>query len=244
MATQTVNFPFLAGQTGLSLRLRSLTNGAIVATASSSESTANNGVQTAEFTDVAAGKYLIQLIDGSDILADDTVTLTLTTATFWVDSISGGAGGEALETTSQEILGIVEDIQTKVSSTTIATTGYAQVDSDGVLQLKEGHTATLTFTSSTSNIVSDLTSARVYLSIREPSGSKMLQVQGAVLVATGLQSVRFAIDAASAKKLRAGKHLFDVIAVYGYDESLTPPYTGLEPFTGGRADVTRLELIL
>jgi hypothetical protein len=89
MATQTINFPFIAGQTGLSIRLRSLVDRSIVDTQSSSESTANNGVQTASFTDAPAAKYLVQLISGTTVLADDTVTLTLTTAAFWVDRVNG-----------------------------------------------------------------------------------------------------------------------------------------------------------
>lgn len=96
MATQTINFPFLAGESGLSLRLRSLSTRAIVATEAAAELTANNAIQTAAFTDVAAGDYLLQLIDGTDVLGQDVITLTLTTAQFWpasatpANSSSGG----------------------------------------------------------------------------------------------------------------------------------------------------------
>lgn len=101
MATQTINFPFLAGESGLSLRLRSLSTRAIVATQSAAESTANNGVQTAAFTDVPAADYLLQLISGTDILGQDVITLTLTTGQFWPASAtaaSGGGGGGGLTT--------------------------------------------------------------------------------------------------------------------------------------------------
>jgi hypothetical protein len=96
MATQTINFPFLAGETGLSLRLRSRTTRAIIDTQSSSESTANNGIQTAAFTDVPAGQYLLQLIQGTDVLGQDTITLTLTTGQFWPDA-AGASGGLTTE---------------------------------------------------------------------------------------------------------------------------------------------------
>lgn len=93
MATQTINFPFLAGESGLSLRLRSLSTRAIVATQSAAESTANNGVQTAAFTDIPAADYLLQLISGTDILGQDVITLTLTTGQFWPASATAASGG-------------------------------------------------------------------------------------------------------------------------------------------------------
>lgn len=93
MATQTVNFPFLAGESGLSLRLRSLTDRSIVATESASESTASNGVQTAAFTNVAAGNYLLQLVSGSDVFGQDVITLTLTTGQFWPASATASSSG-------------------------------------------------------------------------------------------------------------------------------------------------------
>lgn len=93
MATQTINFPFLSGESGLSLRLRSLTTREIVATESSAESTANNAIQTAAFTDVAAGDYLLQLIAGTDVLGQDVITLTLTTGQFWPASATAASSG-------------------------------------------------------------------------------------------------------------------------------------------------------
>jgi hypothetical protein len=123
MATQTVNFPFLAGVSGLSLRLRSMTTLTTVATQSASESTANNGVQTAVFTNTPAAKYLVQLIKGTDILAQDTVTLQLASGTFWVDSKSEMNGGDAEQQTSLEILAAVEAIGATALSAALWTAG-------------------------------------------------------------------------------------------------------------------------
>lgn len=125
MATQTINFPFLAGESGLSLRLRSLSTRAIVATQSAAESTANNGVQTAAFTDVPAADYLLQLISGTDILGQDVITLTLTTGQFWPVSATAASGGtgDAMETTSQEILAAVEALGASALSAATWTSG-------------------------------------------------------------------------------------------------------------------------
>lgn len=255
MATQTVVAESVPGQTvTMKLFAGAGTSDTVVATSNTcTEQTNSKGQYVAAFvgTLIAAGTYHFRCFNASNVLlSDGYVDLAGTNNEVAngydlpISLIGGGGGGDALEETSQEILEIVQDIQSTVTSATITTTGYAQFNSSGVLLLKEGHTATLTFTSTTNNVVSDLTSARVYLSVREVSGTPMVQVQGTVLVATGLQSVRFTLDAASAKKLRKGKCLFDVVAVYGYDATLTPPYTGLQPFTGGNAEVTRLELQL
>lgn len=147
----------------------------------------------------------------------------------------GGGGGDATLAKQEEIL-------TRLSTTTISVTGYAQLDIYGVLQLKRGHTATLTFTSSTSNIVSDLSAAttKVFFGIKDAAGRSWLSIEGTKLVNTGLQSVRFTISAALAAAMINGEHFFDVVAVYGYDANTTPKYTSLQPFTSGRAKVTDL----
>lgn len=125
MATQTINFPFIAGQTGLSIRLRSLVDRSIVDTEASAETVADNGVQTAEFTDVPAAKYLVQLVSGTTVWADDTVTLTLTTATFWVDSVNGasGGGGDATLAKQNEILDAIGDLGASALSAAVWTAG-------------------------------------------------------------------------------------------------------------------------
>jgi hypothetical protein len=129
MATQTINFPFLAGESGLSLRLRSLSTRAIVATQSASESTANNGVQTAAFIDIPAADYLLQLISGTDILGQDVITLTLTSGQFWPASATassgggGGGSGDAEQATSLEILAAVEALGATALSAATWTAG-------------------------------------------------------------------------------------------------------------------------
>ena len=133
----------------------------------------------------------------------------------------------------------VDSIYSCVSSTTITTTGLAALDGDGNLLLKRGHTATITFTSDTNNIVSDLSPAntKVFFGIRDTGGRYWMQVEGTVVTATGLQSVRFTLPADKAKGMIAGYHLFDVIAVYGYNANNTPKYTSMEPFTSGNVRV-------
>lgn len=146
-----------------------------------------------------------------------------------------GSGGDATLAKQNEILD-------RLSEVTIGVTGYAQLDIHGVLQLKRGHTATLTFTSDTSNIVSDMSAetVKVFFGIKDAAGRSWLSLEGTKLVNTGLQSVRFTITAALAAAMINGEHFFDVVAVYGYNASTTPKYTSLEPFTSGRAKVTDL----
>ena len=148
---------------------------------------------------------------------------------------SGGGGGDATLANQELILD-------RLSETTIGVTGYAQLDIYGVLQLKRGHTATLTFTSDTNNIVSDLSAGttKVFFGVKDAAGRSWLSIEGTKLVNTGLQSVRFTISAALAAAMINGEHFFDVVAVYGYNASNTPKYTSLEPFTSGRAKVTDL----
>ena len=160
------------------------------------------------------------------------------------DAGGGGGGGDALEATSQEILTTVNSIQSSLAGLTVTVTGYASIDSDGVLQLKRAHTATLTFTSVSNDLVPDLSAVdtKVFIGIKDAAGREWLSLEGTVLVATGLQSVRFTISAVTAAAIPKGTHFFDVIAVYGYDSSLSPPYTSLVPFTSGRANVTDIYL--
>jgi hypothetical protein len=151
---------------------------------------------------------------------------------------AGGSGGGPGDAT----LANQELILARLSEVTISVTGYAQLDPRGVLQLKRGHTATLTFTSDTNNIVSDLSASttKVFFGVKDAAGRSWLSIEGTKLVNTGLQSVQFAVSAADAAAMINGEHFFDVVAVYGYDANTTPKYTSLEPFTSGRAKVTDL----
>jgi hypothetical protein len=154
-----------------------------------------------------------------------------------IAAIDGGGGGGGDATLENQ-----ETIISLLSTTTISVTGYARFDSNGVLQLKRGHTATLTFTSDTNNIVSDMSAetTKVFFGIKDAAGRSWLSIEGTKLVNTGLQSVRFTISAALAAAMINGEHFFDVVAVYGYNVGTTPKYTSLEPFTSGRAKVTDL----
>lgn len=140
----------------------------------------------------------------------------------------------ALDPATQEQIDTIEERVT--SSQVITAIGFGIPDASGALLLKRGHTATLTFTSATSNIVTNLSGdgKKVFFGVRTVSGNLLISgVEGTVLVATGLQSVQFTLTAEQALALVAGVHLYDVVCVYGYNATLDPPYTSMEPFTGG-----------
>ena len=82
MATQTVEFPCVTGQT-VTAKLFSFGSDTEVASVSATEATNRKGLYSAAFTDVAAGTYRLIALNGSSVpLAAWDVTLTLTTATF------------------------------------------------------------------------------------------------------------------------------------------------------------------
>lgn len=158
----------------------------------------------------------------------------------------GGGGGDATLANQVLILDQLDEIQIAVSSVSITTTGFGAVNAEGTLILKRGHTATVTFTSSTNNVVADLSVAntKVFFGIRDSAGRQWLSLEGTVLVATGLQSVTFTIPVSSAAALIVGIHLYDVFAVYGYDSNSMPPYTALAPFASGTVRVQELSFDL
>ena len=101
--TQTVTVQAQASLTGVSLRLRSRSTGAVVDTEVAAETASGSSVYTADFTDVPAGTYFVQLIRDSDgaILRYSDATLTLTTATF---PVSGSGGVAELNTAGQAMV--------------------------------------------------------------------------------------------------------------------------------------------
>ena len=152
----------------------------------------------------------------------------------------GGGGGDATLANQVLILADLASITSALNATTVTVTGYASIDTDGVLQLKRAETATLTFTSDSADLVPDLSVAdtKIILGIKDTAGRVWLSLEGTVLVATGLQSVRFVLTPALSLALINGHHNFDVLAVYGYDAELIPPYASLKTFTSGRVTVT------
>jgi len=87
MATQTVEFPCVTGQT-VTAKLFSFGSDTQVASVSATEATNRKGLYSAAFTDVAAGTYRLIALNGSNVpMAAWDVTLTLTTATFQVFEI-------------------------------------------------------------------------------------------------------------------------------------------------------------
>lgn len=82
MATQTVEFPASTGRT-LTAKLFALGSDTQTDSQSATEATNRKGVYAAAFTDVAAARYKLVVLDGSSVPAFvGYVTLTLTTATF------------------------------------------------------------------------------------------------------------------------------------------------------------------
>lgn len=105
MATQTVEFPCVTGQT-VTAKLFSFGSDTEVASVSATEATNRKGLYSAAFTDVAAGTYRLIALNASSVpLAAWDVTLTLTTATFQafevgmtassVSNVSGSVGSVA-----------------------------------------------------------------------------------------------------------------------------------------------------
>lgn len=164
----------------------------------------------------------------------------------------GGGSGDASQTTLLEVQDTVNDILSLVSSATITTTGYARLDANGVLLLKRGDTSTITFTSTTSNVVPDTSDSttKVFFGVRDAAGRNFVTIEASdKLVNTGLQSYRFSPTAAQAKLIPKGKHYFDVMVMYGYTAGTAPAegkpgtpatYTSLRTFVSGRCDVDDL----
>lgn len=82
MATQTVQFAFLTGQTPTVKLFVDDGTDTVVATPTATEATNRKGIYTFNLTDQAAGTYLMTVVVGAIINAEYLVTLTLDTAVF------------------------------------------------------------------------------------------------------------------------------------------------------------------
>lgn len=82
MATQTIQFAFLAGQTVTVKLFADDGSDAVLATPTATEAANRTGVYTFTQTDRAAGNYLIT-VSATGINAEYSLPLTLNTATFW-----------------------------------------------------------------------------------------------------------------------------------------------------------------
>lgn len=82
MATQTIQFSFLTGQTVTVKLFADDGSDTVLATPTATESTNRTGVYTFTQTDRAAGNYLIT-VSATGINAEYSLPLTLDTATFW-----------------------------------------------------------------------------------------------------------------------------------------------------------------
>lgn len=120
MATQTVEFPCVTGQT-VTAKLFSFGSDTEVASVSATEATNRKGLYSAAFTDVAAGTYRLIALNGSSVpLAAWDVTLTLTTATFQAYDI--GMTIPLVQANAIQIAGIAAAIGTATVSTGSTTT--------------------------------------------------------------------------------------------------------------------------
>lgn len=82
MATQTIQFAFLAGQTVTVKLFADDGSDTVLATPTATEATNRTGVYTFTQTDRAAGNYLLT-VSATGINAEYSLPLTLATATFW-----------------------------------------------------------------------------------------------------------------------------------------------------------------
>lgn len=193
---------------------------------------------------VPADDYLVEFTV-SGVLGWQWVTLTGVDAeTTFARAERSTVLDSATQAQLDNIETTIEELQTSLNEATVTVTGYASIDTDGVLQLKRAETATLTFTSDSANLVPDLSAGttKIVMGIKDTAGRVWLSLTGTVLVATGLQSVRFVLTPTLSLALIKGHHNFDVLAIYGYDAGSTPPYASLKTFTSGRVTVTDVYL--
>jgi hypothetical protein len=200
-------------------------------------------IATGVWQDATPGDFTTASSVGKSLYNAFTAGTSVFTVAALVNAPSGG-GGSATLANQTLILADLASITSALAATTVTVTGYASIDTDGVLQLKRAETATLTFTSVSSNLVPSLSVAntKVVLGIKDTAGRVWLSLEGTVLVPTGFQSVQFTLTPILSLALINGKHNFDVLAIYGYDASLTPPYATLKTFTSGRVTVTDVYL--
>lgn len=159
-----------------------------------------------------------------------------------IDEIN--AGGLTAEQAAQ-----LNAIEAAVTEVPVTVNNFGQFDNSGALLLKRGHTATIVFTSTTNNLVPDMSSAttKVFFGIYDTARRRWLQLEGTKVVNTGLQSISFTIPADKAAAMITGVHLFDAVVVYGYTAASgdTPAsYTSLRPFASGNVRVVELSLDL
>jgi hypothetical protein len=200
-------------------------------------------IATGVWQDATPGDFTTASSVGKSLYNAFTAGTSVFTVAALANAPSGG-GGSATLANQTLILADLASITSALAATTVTVTGYASIDTDGVLQLKRAETATLTFTSVSSNLVPSLSVAntKVVLGIKDTAGRVWLSLEGTVLVPTGFQSVQFTLTPILSLALINGKHNFDVLAIYGYDASLTPPYATLKTFTSGRVTVTDVYL--
>jgi hypothetical protein len=107
MATQTVEFPCVTGQT-VTAKLFSFGSDTEVASVSATEATNRKGLYSAAFTDVAAGTYRLIALTGTTPLAAWDVTLTLSTATFQVFEVGMAASLAPLDSKIDTIDNLID----------------------------------------------------------------------------------------------------------------------------------------
>lgn len=167
------------------------------------------------------------------------------------DATGSGGGGPGDASLANQVLMLsnLTTIQSTLDNTIIVTTGFAQVDATNTLNLKRGPTATLTFTSPTSDLfpdMSDSATTKVFFGIRDAAGRIWLKAEGTITTPTGLQVITFTLSAIDSADMKPGVHFYDAVVVYGYDAGSTAEvkYTSQSLFTTGRVRVFDNALVL
>lgn len=198
--TQTVTVQAQASLTGVSLRLRSRSTGAVVDTEVAAETASGSSVYTADFTDVPAGTYFVQLIRDSDgaILRYSDATLTLTTATF---PVSGSGGVAELNTATQTQIDNIEQTVEGLSSgsgtgartVTITVNDGATVLQNATVRMTEGVSTFTALTNVSGAAVFNLDDATYAVSITKPGYS----YAGTSLIVNGTETATYSMTAIS-----------------------------------------------
>jgi hypothetical protein len=126
MATQTVEFPCVTGQT-VTAKLFSFGSDTEVASVSATEAANRKGLYSAAFTDVAAGTYRLIALTGTTPLAAWDVTLTLSTATFQVFEVGSAAIAGYIDTEVAAIKSKTDLIPSDIGSVLIAANSNREV---------------------------------------------------------------------------------------------------------------------
>lgn len=207
MATQTLEFDYVAGQT-LTAKLFPVDSDTQVgADAACTEAANRDGLYTCQFTDVPAGQYKLRVYLGGVFVASFIYQLTLTTATF-------------REVIAEPV--VVKEF-TAAAMAQLATKRAFYVASpllqDGTYEIVRGQDCNAVDGLSLdlpnpAGQWTDLTGAEVYLTARDQSGAARYTLAGTVVTPTGTgQKVRGEPDASWTQQLEPGQWSLEFEAI-------------------------------